>query len=350
MEHKENENIQQHIDKLIDLIYGFYTEEHFTESGVVYKFTHSKTRERIQFIIENAYYNPESLWLTDQNELFEIIGINQNKYIQETLEIDNMINDNQWFYIFTIEFNQKIAQIYEQKKRNDIIYAIKQALNKWLKSIEDINNSLKDNSIHIKHTTQTEEGKVCLIETKEKEYVFVNINKKDITYRAGEGKEKRYKYDDTKIFIFTERTNIKQIIYNQIKIKKIIDPDMLIKDFLLQIAEKYHNNTESIRKKIDTIKDLQTKNISETISDLETLSIWLTVIAKKVGIQAKEYNIFVDHGNSKLQHIGLFQSYETPQKLENDYRWKKAIHMLVNDWEKAIVINSDNYDIFDISK
>lgn len=203
------------------------------------------------------------------------MSIDLNKYIQETMQIDDLQNDNKEFYVFIIDFNQKTQRAYSIMKRNEIIFPLKQVLHQGLQTNEAITHRLQNKHIQVKNITNTNEGKAALIQTKNKEYFFVNVDKASIIYKAGIEKEKRYKFSDTKIFIFTEQSDIKPIIHEQIKIKKLTEPNTTIKNFLLQIAREYNNDLDPIIQKMQTVKDIETGTIGQIIEDLQKVTTLL---------------------------------------------------------------------------
>lgn len=49
---------------------------------------------RIYFLIENAYIDTKNLSFSDKKEFLEIFNQEKIKYLFESLELDDMINDN----------------------------------------------------------------------------------------------------------------------------------------------------------------------------------------------------------------------------------------------------------------
>jgi hypothetical protein len=100
---------------------------------------------------------------------------------------------------------------------------------------------------------------------------------------------------------------------------------------------------------MQTVKDIETVTIGQITEDLQKVTTLLWTLCVKLWIQAKQYNIFIEHQSKTLQYIGLFQSYQIPKKLANNYKEKESIQIIVNNETQAIITNGEVYDIFDIT-
>lgn len=94
MEQKENSIPYHHIEKLAQFLFNFYDREHITKDGVSFSFNNKTSLSRIKFLIENTYTNHKDLSFSDKKEIIDLRRKDKIKYLFESLEIDDMINDN----------------------------------------------------------------------------------------------------------------------------------------------------------------------------------------------------------------------------------------------------------------
>ncbi len=341
------------INKLVEIIERFYEVEHFSENGTPFTFGDKPNINRVRFLLEGIIeWNAQNYSLSDREELFGIFSRDMIKYLNEFIEMENLINNNADLGIFLQDFFNQMSKAKKSFERSDMLRIIQKSL---LSNFGLWNNFKKQVGEEWKITLikklWNENNPIILVKSEKSELFFIDILNNNILFECGNVFEKWYAFGWNKIFIFSKNINFSiEEFRKEIENFVLQNNNANIWDFLDHLKVKYWIQDNMDLKKISGGKDnFFDQNIDISL-EYETVLKSLFFIITNARFFMKKKQIFIENELWKLFELWLWDSLEKPSKLKELYKWDEAIQIPVveNNSKKIIVTTWTSWDIFDV--
>jgi len=344
------------INELIDIINGFYDDEHISEGGTIYHMWDKPNIDRVRLLLEDLLLNKgKNLGISDQKFLMDIFSSDLKFHIREHLNIISNINNTDKIESFVIDVFDKVHfRLRSQYEKNNILFTLKQALT------TNTNQSLSPKVIQ-KALEKKFAGKMILsfskwetlyaiIKSNDNNHYLVDLNNNKIIQTCWENLDKAYKFDENKIFIFDQRVlKSKEQIQMFIEQFLITSNDGTVKSFFLFLKDQLNADYQwYLMKQIETLDDeIELADVYE--QKWEMFSLLIQQLLNYGNVIAGNKIVFALNNQWDFECLGTYKATEKPNLLKENYKNLPGIQLPVTGQDNkryVIVINGIQHDTF----